>query len=304
MRALVTGSTGFLGSHLVRTLIDSGDRVAVLLRPESTPWRIRDCLDELRVLRAESPVARSTIGDVHDFRPEVIYHLAWAGSHGGSRNDPGQLHTNLTETAAVLGLAAATQCSALIGVGSQAEYGACADVLQESTPLRPQSAYGVAKLAAGVSLCSIGPVLGIRCAWLRLLSAYGPMDDPTYVIPYMITQLLGQRSPRLTSATQWHDTLFCADVAEALRAAAASDRCRGAYVLASGAATTLREVAETVRALIGPDAPAISYGPASGHPGWRGSAARLSDDAGWKARTPLAAGLAETIDWYRNHADS
>ena len=100
------------------------------------------------------------------------------------------------------------------------------------------------------------------------------------MIPYVIQELIAGRTPHLSAGDQPCDTLYCTDVAEALRAAAAADGCRGQYVLASGAVVGVRKIAETIRDIVAPGA-ALDFGAPAGHPGWRGSHERLTHDTGW-----------------------
>ena len=270
MRALVTGASGFLGRHLVRHLIASGDEVVTLSRP----W----------------PAATALGGG----RFDALFHLAWAGVHGAERRDPEQVTENLRHAAGVVELARAAGCAVLVGVGSQAEYGPRAGLIDEETPCVPQTPYGAAKLAAGALISALHERCGIRGVWLRLFSAYGPGDRDGYLIPYLIRELGEGRTPRLSAGEQPHDTLFCDDVAAALRAAAVSPSCSGTYVLASGVRTTVREIAETVRDMLAPGV-AIDFGAPAGHPGWWGTSARLQRDAVWVPSTSLREGLRQTI---------
>ncbi len=299
MRAIVTGGTGFLGSHLIRALLDRQDAVAVVIRPQSNTWRIRDVADRLVVLECPSTdlVTRSVA-----FRPDALFHLAWAGVHGANRADTRNLADNLRHTVEVVELAAAAGCGTIVGIGSQAELGPTAEVIDESTPARPDTAYGIGKLAAGLVLEHTSAALGMRGVWLRLLSAYGPMDEPSYLIPYIIREMVAGRRPKLSAGSQPHDTLYCRDVVEALRAAAVSGSCAGRYVLAAGGDMTVRDVAEAVREIVAP-ALALDLGQPAAHPGWRGSHRKLTEDTGWSPSTALHAGLAETVLWYREHGD-
>ena len=120
------------------------------------------------------------------------------------------------------------------------------------------------------------------------------------MIPYVICELLSGRVPHLTAGGQYCDTLYCTDVAGALRAAAATDGCHGQYVLASGAACTVREIAETIRDTIAPGA-ALDFGAPAAHPGWLGSHQRFTRDTGWAPAVDLSAGLNRTILWWREH---
>jgi UDP-glucose 4-epimerase len=302
MRALVTGATGFIGGHLVRLLLAKADHVAILARSESARGRLADVGDRLKVIEIASGRVTEARATVVAFSPDAVFHLAWSGVHGRDRDDPRHVETNVRFTLDLLDVAAASGCATFVGLGSQAEYGPHDGVIDESTPFRPISSYGVAKLAVGLLIDNICRAAGMRGVWLRLLSAYGPGDQPDYLIPYLIRELLAGRVPHLSSGEQPHDTLYCEDVAAALRAAALSPRCRGQYVLASAIPITVREIAETLRGLAAPEAQ-LEYGTAAGHPGWRGSHAHLTADTGWSPSVNLRIGLERTVLWCREHAD-
>jgi nucleoside-diphosphate-sugar epimerase len=300
MRAIVTGGTGFIGSHLVRALLARADEVAVLVRPESDGWRLQGVADRLLILETESADMPAKAAD---FAPDAMFHLAWAGVHGASRDSGHHLAANLRQTVEIIELAEKAGCGAIVGLGSQAEFGPSAGIIDESTPSQPNTAYGIGKLAAGLVVEHTAAAHGMRGVWLRLLSAYGPMDEPSYLIPYILREMLAGRRPVLSSGTQPHDTLYCLDVAEALRAAALSDRCRGRYVLAAGDDLSVREIAEVAQELVAPTL-ALAFGSPAAHPGWRGSHRKLTEDTGWSPSTPLRVGLGETVLWYREHGDT
>jgi nucleoside-diphosphate-sugar epimerase len=300
MRALVTGATGFLGSHLVHLLLAGGDDAAVLVRPESNRRRLEDVADRLTIVEAYAGPVKASQAQIAAFAPDTVFHLAWDGVHGAARDDAGRLSGNVRRTLQLLELAADLGCAAFVGLGSQAEYGPQSGVIDEGTPLRPTTPYGVGKLAVGLLVEPIARARGMRGVWLRLFSSYGPGDEPRYMIPYVICELLSGRVPHLTAGGQYCDTLYCTDVAGALRAAAATDGCHGQYVLASGAACTVREIAETIRDTIAPGA-ALDFGAPAAHPGWLGSHQRFTRDTGWAPAVDLSAGLNRTILWWREH---
>jgi len=316
MRCLITGASGFIGSSLIPELLKKGHRVVVLVRFSSDLSPIKPFLPEIEVLygdllhlgsgifsknSAANPdsVLKSAIGAV-----DAVFHLAWLGVTAEFRNDPDQIRKNLVATLELWELARVAGCRVWIGLGSQAEYGIVNHVLREDTPTFPVTAYGVAKLAAGLATAKMSELSGMRYVWLRLLSAYGPGDDERHMIPSVIDALLSGRRPALTLGEQIWDYIYVEDVSEAL-CAVLETTANGVYNLSSGTANTVRSVVEKIRDLIDPQLP-IGFGDVPYRPDQvmflQADISSLRADACWQPRTGLAEGLEQTIAWARRCA--
>ena len=176
-------------------------------------------------------------------------------------------------------------------------------MLDESTPVRPTTAYGVAKLAAGTLTRELCAERSLRHVWLRLLTAYGPAEDPSYLIPQVILSLLQGKRPALTEGKQPGDFLHAVDASRALRAAGLHESCAGTFVLSSGHHRPVREVALTLRDLIDPRLE-LGFGeitPADPPLGLRGNPHALELATGWSPNISLESGLAGCVDWYRQN---
>lgn len=277
--------------------------MAVLLRPGSDAWRIGDVRDsvELMVGRLSEPAALA--GPLGQFKPDVFYHLGWSGSGPAGRDDPSQHTEHVAGALALVELAAQVGAGTWVGLGSQAEYGPTATVLDESTPTRPVSAYGAAKLSTGLLTRDLCAMRSLRQVWLRLVASYGPADQPFYLIPMVILSLLHGRRPALTEGSQPGDFLHVADACKAIRAAALTESCAGTYVLASGDHHPIREVALAIRDMIDPRLE-IGLGevvPSVPPVGLRGDPRALELVTGWSPKISLEAGLAGCIEWYRRN---
>jgi nucleoside-diphosphate-sugar epimerase len=283
--------------------VESGDEVAILLRPESDDWRISDVRDSIEVIEGRLSEPDGIAAPLGKFKPDVVYHLGWFGSGRADRDDPRQLTENVAHALALVELASHAGATTWVGLGSQAEYGPTASVLDESTPTSPTTTYGVAKLSAGVMTRHVCDVRSIRHVWLRLLTAYGPADEPTYLIPQVILSLLRGRRPGMTEGSQPGDFLHVADASKAIRAAALTESCLGTYVLASGEHRPVREVALTIRDMIDPRLE-IGLGevvPSALPVGLRGDPRALKQVTGWSPAVALEAGLAGCVEWYRRN---
>ncbi len=300
-RVLVTGASGFVGSHLVRLLANEDVQVGILIRPNGNPRRIRDVLPALNVFHGDLRDPSSVADALSAFQPECLVHLAWQGVGNGERNDIGQLE-NLSLGLGLLKAAQAAGCHTYVGVGSQAEYGACRDVISEETPASPTTIYGLTKLChcfQARDFCAGG---GMRFVWLRLFSSYGPDDDPNWMIPYVIRALLRGEVPSLTRGEQEWDYVHVRDVASAILAVLQCDKARGIYNLGSGDAATLRSTIEYIRDLIDPLLP-LGFGQVPYRPDQvmflQADISRLVADTGWHPGIRLQDGLREVVDSYK-----
>ncbi|MBS1984655.1 MAG: NAD(P)-dependent oxidoreductase [Bdellovibrionales bacterium] len=289
MKIFVTGSTGFLGRALVRTLHARGHEVRRMQRRDPAPDVF---LQDLSQIAANSgALAR----DLESFRPDAVLHLAWGWATNTHRNDPCHFTENLRATQALVDiLADRLPGTRLIAVGSQAEYGVQNCLLTPSTACRPINAYGKAKLLAGEYALAR---LGERAAWLRLLTAYGPGDDPNKFLSYLVRSFRDGTVPQVSPGAQVWDWLFVDDAAEAL-ALSAEQAVSGVHVLAAGEMASFRDITLKLLAIAqSKSLPAQT--PNFGARGYNpnelfflgGDSSSLQRVSGWRPRTRLDDGL-------------
>jgi UDP-glucose 4-epimerase len=301
MRCLVTGASGFLGSSLVPRLLSRGHQVAVLLRPATMPRRLRDCLRQAQPVYGDLVNPELLRRTIQQQSIDAVVHLAWFGVTAELRNSPQQISQNLVSTLAIWEGARAAGCKVWVGLGSQAEYGPCDGILREDMFPKPVTAYGVAKLTAGLSTAKMSESAGIRHVWLRLLSAYGPGDDVRHMLPSVIMVLLAGKKPALTLGEQVWDYLYVDDAAEAI--CAVLDReVAGVFNLGSGNAVPIRSIVERIRDMIDASLP-IGFGEIPYRSDQvmhlEADIRRLTSATGWRPAVGLESGLKQTIEWYR-----
>jgi nucleoside-diphosphate-sugar epimerase len=301
---LLTGASGFIGSHVVRRLLADGHHeVAVLLRPSSDTWRIADCPGQVRQIEGDLNRLAAVAKDVTAFAPEAVAHLAWFGVSSAHRNDPRQVG-NINATVELVELARQVGASHWVGIGSQAEYGPRGEPIDEDAPTRPTTLYGITKLSAGLLARQLCAAAGLRAAWLRIFSTYGPSDNPAWMIPYLIRKLLRGERPALTAGEQLWDYLYVDDAAEAVCHAILTPGAEGVFNLGSGRPATIRGIVERVRDRIDPRLP-LGFGEVAYRPDQvmrlEANATRLREATGWLPKVDLDEGLTRTVRWFREH---
>jgi nucleoside-diphosphate-sugar epimerase len=305
-RALVTGAAGFIGAALARRLLAEGHAVTLLSGPRSDRWRIEQLRADAEIVAVDLRDAGAVEAVVGRARPQLIFHLAAHGAYSWQQSVPRMIETNVAGIAHVVEAAARAGVRAVVNAGSSSEYGLKDHAPPEHELPEPNSAYAVTKAAAT-----------LYCGWaarsreqavttLRLYSAYGPWEEPRRLVPAVVVHGLEGRLPPLVDPRIARDFVYIEDVLDAFLLAARRARPgEGAvYNVGSGAQTTLRELAEAAHEVF-----AIAEQPAWGSfPArhwdtdvWVADSRRVAAELGWRARTPLAAGLAATARWLEEH---
>lgn len=300
MRIVVTGASGFIGSHLCRDLVANGHEVAILSRSRD-PRRIRDLAGRITFIPGEFSCISACADAIVAFGPEAVAHLGWQGVAGADRHSSGQVD-NIGWTVDLLESCHDAGARVFLGVGSQAEYGPKSEPISPDAVARPTTLYGEAKLATARISARLADQTGMRFVWMRVFSVFGPDDHPYWMLPSLIGALLRGERPALTGGDQLWDFLAVADAARAIRLALESESAHGIYNLGSGRAPRLRGTIEAVRDLIDPALPLgfgeLPYG-ANQVMRLEADVTTLQRDTGWQPAGDLGPALAETVDWYR-----
>lgn len=302
--AIVNGATGTIGVALVKLLIEKGITPWAICRPGSP--RINDLPDEARVIECDLRNIASIQKQITE-RVDVFFHLAWMGTIGSNRNNAEMQTENIQGAIIAAKTVKKLGCEVFVGVGSQAEYGRIEGIVTSDTPCNPCNGYGIAKLCAGQMSRLVCNQLGIRHEWARVLSAYGPNDNPLSVIPTIIAKLLMREKPLLTKGEQKWDFCFSGDIAEALFCMAVSGKDGAVYPVGSGKIRRLSEYFQIIRDKIDPTLPLgigeLPY-PDNQVMYLQADLTPLTNDTGFTPKTSFEEGIQITIDSYRDKLTS
>jgi len=300
-RVLVTGAAGFIGSHLVRALLERGHEVAALARPASSMHRLGQVRADVRLVVGDVRDPPSVVSALHGWRPEACAHLAWYAEPRTYLDS----HENLSALAASLDFLSHlldSGCQRLLVTGTCAEYRASERPLREDSPLGPKTLYAASKLALRTVLEQLAAASDARLAWARIFHLYGPGENELRLVPSVIRALLAGQEFAATAGTQVRDYLHVADVALAL--------CRlieveadGPVNVSSGEPISVRRLLQEIARIIGKPH-LLRLGERKSRDSWDppylcGENRRLRHEAGWQRRHELAEGLSETVGWWR-----
>jgi UDP-glucose 4-epimerase len=294
-RALVTGGAGFIGSHLVDALLARGDEVTVVdhLAERNQPNLAGAAAAHL--VRGDVREVEAMAATFASARPEVVFHLAAQIDVRRSVADPAiDAFVNIGGTASVLEAARRSGARRVVLASTAGVYGEPPALpTSERSPLAPLSPYGAGKAAAESYLELFSRLHGLSTLSLRMSNVYGPRQSPKseagVIAIFCGAAARGASARMFGDGRQTRDFIYVGDVVDAFLAAGDA-AVEGALNVATGRETSLLELAAALglEALTGParlgEVRRSCLDPA-----------RAGRELGWHARTPLAAGLEQTL---------
>ena len=252
-RVIITGGTGFIGANLARRLVHNGHEVHLLVRQGYQLWRIETIRAQVRLHRVNLDDEEALARVVGDIRPEWVFHLAAYGAYPYQTDLRRMVQTNIAGTMHLVSACLKAGFEALVNTGSSSEYGFKDQAPSETEWLEPNSYYAVTKASATLFCRYTAQSLGVYLPTLRLYSVYGPYEEPTRLMPTLIVKGLHGELPPLANADIARDYVYVEDVIDAyLLAATQPGQEPGAvYNVGTGIQTSLREVVEVARGVLG-----------------------------------------------------
>lgn len=304
MRIIVTGGAGFIGSHIVDAYAAEGHELLVI----DSLWEHgggRRANVRSGISLVHMDIRDEAIGRIFaDFKPEVVSHHAAQHSVAISARDPiYDAQVNVVGTLNVLEHASRSGARKVIFASSGATYGTPERFpIDEATPQRPSSPYGITKMVAEHYLRFYRENRDLDYTALRYGNVYGPRQDPNGeagVISIFIGKFLARQPVRIDwDGEQTRDYVFVADVADANLAAL--ERGSGKeYAIGTGVKTSVNEIYRNLATVTGFEAP-IERAPQ--RPGDAREAqfdsSRARAELGWSPATPLESGIRKTYEYF------
>lgn len=241
MRVLLTGASGFIGSHVLRALHQLGIEAVAVGRSKA---------------HASVEFIDADLLSISDFTPLLqqarathLLHLAWYAEHGKYWTSPLNLRwaeatTRLVEAFCIAG----GQHVVIAGTCAEYDwtYGYCRE---ETTPLNPATLYGAAKDSTRRLSMAVCAQYQVPCAWGRVFLPFGHGESSNRLIPSLVEVFRGERAPFGVNANAYRDFLHVSDVAQGLISLMTEGAC-GAYNVSSAESTRLADVVITLASLL------------------------------------------------------
>jgi UDP-glucose 4-epimerase len=307
MTILVTGGAGFIGSHIVDRLLGAGHEVVVVDNLSTGQRALVNRAARLHVCDIRGARLAAVFADVG---PEAVVHVAAQAAVPRSVADPiFDASVNVIGTLGVLTAAQRVGVRRVVYIATGGAAYGDTDVLPtpEDHPVRPESPYGVSKVAAEQYLQCWSGLTGVPSLTLRLANIYGPRQNPrgeAGVVAIFAHRLVRGESCVINGdGEQTRDYVYVGDVADAVGRAIATPKATGIVNVGTGIATSVNDLYRRVAAAAGSTL-APTHAPA--RPGEQRrsvlDAARAKTLLGWAPWTALDDGLKKTIDYFRSEA--
>ncbi|KUK72202.1 NAD(P)-dependent oxidoreductase [Methanobacterium sp. 42_16] len=306
-KILITGATGFIGSHLTSKLLKKEYKVGIIKRKNSNLWRIKDILDKLTVYDTDISNTEKVMEVFSDFKPDIVIHLAtyYAVDHE-SYEIPLIINTNVTGILNLLEASKENSVDLFINTSSCFVYGVSDDKISEDDELNPLNLYALSKIESEQACAFYSEKYGLKTITFRVFPPYGPADNPRKLIPFIIKNLLNNDLLEMTSGKQRWDFIYVEDVADAyIELIKNFDELKDndVFNLGTGKSTSIREVLNILNQFAGDYGEAV-WGaiPHRENEVWNICAdiKKAGKVFNWKPKTSIENGLKLTYDWYES----
>src|SRR5919201_3042162 len=313
-RVLVTGAGGFIGRHLIETLLRDGADVRAFVRYNS-----RNDSGLLDLLAPESLAEVDVVpGDIRNGeavadavdRCEVVFHLAALIAVPYSyRNPRDYFETNVLGTLNVA-QACRSRDVRLVHTSTSEVYGTARSVpISEAHPVVGQSPYSASKIGADHLVESFHRSYALPATILRPFNTYGPRQSARAIIPTIAAQALAGDVVRLGALAPTRDFTYVEDIVAGFLAAAVADAAIGRTLqLGTGVEISIGDLVHAVERVLGREL-RVEHAEERLRPAESEVMRLVSDHShmtavtGWEPRVGFDAGLAATIAWIEEHSD-
>src|SRR5215211_3967652 len=293
---LVTGGSGFIGSHVVDRLLEGGAGEVVVFDARIRRENLERAIATGRVRLVEGDVTEPASLSAATEGAAGVFHMAVLAL-GPCTDEPRRcLDVNVVGTFNVLDAARAAGVQKIVFSSASSVYGDTNETMDESHPLNARTMYGASKIAGEYLVHAFGGRYGIDYVILRYMNVYGPRQEGGLVINVLNRIRSGERPTIMGDGSQSFDSVHVGDVAAANVRAMISDESGESFNVGGGNEATVKEIVEQLLELTGSDLdPDIR--PEEQVPMTRrvGSSERAMTALGWQPAFDLRRGLGDVV---------
>lgn len=248
-KAIVTGANGFIGSNLIKELLDQNIKVTGIIRNEKEDISSLEDNKNLEIVYCDLNKISELPQKVTDNDIDVFYHFAWMGTSGKDRADYGMQLQNSKYVCDCAVAAKKLNCRKFICAGTITEK--IAENILNIHVKSENTIYGIAKHTTHCMLDVLCNKLGIDLVWARLSNIYGIDNTTGNIVSYTLGELKKGRIPEFSKAEQPYDLMYVKDTAKALYLLGDKETRKTCYFIGSGEPRILKKYLLLIKDIYG-----------------------------------------------------
>jgi nucleoside-diphosphate-sugar epimerase len=304
MNILLTGATGFVGSHLLYHLLNEKHQVTILKRRTSDIWRIKDSINNVSSVDIENENDLSEVISQHHI--DAVIHTATLYIKRETDQEELQAmnEANITFPTLLLDAAVKTGVKYVINTGTCFEYALSDKPVSETSPIEAYNYYAATKIAFEHILSYYAKMHKIHAATLKLFYPYGEKDNKK-IIPLVLQSYVHDRELIISKGEQELDFTYVGDIVKAYSRTLsylASESYNGytTYNIGAGKATQIKDLVSHIEQISGKKGIVHCSKPYPPHDIMHLEAdpSKAQNVLGWRATTSIEEGLKKTYNYY------
>ncbi len=296
---LLTGGTGFIGSHLLEELLNLNKKVILVKRSYSNAWRINEFKENENLILKD--IDKENLNNIfNQYEIEGIFHLASFVQRNHELNTVKKMiDSNINFPTTLLENAVKNNVKFFINTGTCLEYSS-KPPLSENSEIKPFNLYASTKSAFEDILKFYSNNYNICCATLKLFTPYGPKDNELKIIPYLIVNSIKKDSIEIKSPEKKLDFIYVKDVVDSYITVMnniAEFKEYTSFNIGTGIGTSIKEVLRIIESEVGKN-DEVKYGDLEKDEIWC-SNEKIKNELNWTPKTGLKKGIKYTINYYK-----
>ena len=298
-KAVVTGANGFVGSWLVKELVEQNFYVYSVVKDENEIVSEINGFENSEIVYCDLSKIKNLAEIIGEKEIDAFFHLAWVGSGGPLRADYKiQLNNSIYSCDAAF---AAKEMNAkrFLCAGTVTEHIVDNTLMMKN--VSQNMMYGIAKKTTHLALNAYCKTIGLDFVWMQFSNVYGPNNMSGNLLSYAFNEISAGRIPEFSKGTQPYDFIYVKDLVHAIYLLATNELNHATYFLGSGEKCKLFEYLEKIPKIIDGCDVALGKRPEDGIvylEEWF-DANDLCVDTGFKVNYTFEDGVTETYNWYK-----
>ncbi len=301
---LVTGGTGFIGSNIVRELVNKNKEVFLITEKNTDLWRIKDLLNSISIHEVDLTNFEKIKEIVSKIKPQIIFHLAAVGVNPNFKNLKLLFDVNFFGTVNLLKACEEVGFDCFINTGTSSEYGIKKTAMREDDILEPMVDYAISKASSTMYCCKVAKLKKLPIYTVRPFNVYGDFEHPHRLIPAIMINYLKNKPINLSNPKFVRDFIYVKDVVNFYLNLSEQKPKEYVFNIGTGIQNSLLDVVKTFESIIN-EKLNINWGASDPRPWevscWYADINKTKKVLNFKPEFDLKDGLKKSFDWFKQN---